>query len=290
MLIFPLLLLASIQAPPTNHESSNLLFRELRETGVAISPTLKAPLPAPSLADGLDAKAQRAVLIALAGQEDQVEELTRPSIVSPHILKIRAIKPSDPHSPAFGVDFWFIAYGDLETIAKENFLKDLLNSTQKDRKVHILTEAELAKRKLKAQPDEGYSHTVSTVMDKVQLLSTNYACTSKTSDSIVIASRLDPRFQDDAEYPNQWRLLEKNAEGKVEFGPPQPYAGAGSYLKITRLAAPAGALLVESHLIYTEPKPWFNGANLLRSKMPLLVQSEVRSFRKELSKRKPSSK
>lgn len=287
MSLLPLLLLAALQTP---HEQANLLYRELRETGVTISPTLKSPLPAPSLPDGLDAKAQRAVMIALAGQEDQVEELTRKSVVAPHILKIREIKPSDPEAPAFGVDFWFVAYGDLETLARENFVKDLLNSTQKDRKVHILTEAELAKRKLKAQPDEGYSHAVSTVMDKVQLLSTNYSYTTRTPDSIVVASRLDPRFRDDPEYPNQWRLIEKNAAGNVQLGPPQPYTGAGSYLKVTRLATPAGALLVESHLVYTEPKQWFNGANLLRSKMPLMVQAEVRSFRKELTKRKPASK
>jgi hypothetical protein len=57
-------------------------------------------------------------------------------------------------------------------------------------------------------------------------------------------------------------------------------------VKVTRLVEPAGALFVEYHLVFVEPRAWFGGANLLRSKVPILAQSEVRAFRRELARAK----
>ena len=71
------------------------------------------------------------------------------------------------------------------------------------------------------------------------------------------------------------------------MGPPQPYGGAGMYLKITKLHEPAGALFVEQHIVFAEPTGWFDGANLLRSKLPLVVQSNVRDMRREWMKWAP---
>jgi len=55
-------------------------------------------------------------------------------------------------------------------------------------------------------------------------------------------------------------------------------------MKVTKLAEPAGALFVEQHLIFAEPVDWFDGANLLRSKLPLVVQDRVRSIRRQWAK------
>ena len=62
-----------------------------------------------------------------------------------------------------------------------------------------------------------------------------------------------------------------------------PYSGAGGYLKITRLHEPKGALFIEYHLIYSEPQGWFSGADPLTTKLPAIIQAEVRTFRRELS-------
>ena len=58
------------------------------------------------------------------------------------------------------------------------------------------------------------------------------------------------------------------------------------YLKITKLAEPAGAVFAEQHITFVEPHGWFDGENLLRSKLPLSVQENVRSTRKEFIKGK----
>ena len=55
-------------------------------------------------------------------------------------------------------------------------------------------------------------------------------------------------------------------------------------LIIGHLKEPANAILVEFHQVFVEPKKWFDGANLLRSKLPLVIQPEVRAFRRELTK------
>jgi hypothetical protein len=52
-------------------------------------------------------------------------------------------------------------------------------------------------------------------------------------------------------------------------------------MKLTRLREPAGAVFVEGHVIFAEPKGWFDGENVLRSKLPLGVQNQVRALRRE---------
>lgn len=279
------LLLLSLLAPLETHDQANTLFRELCQTGLAVSAADKAPLPPPTMADGLNGRAQQKVILGVVGQADQLEEFLRKSVVSSQVLKIRAIKPSDPAAPAYGIDFWFIAYGDLETVAKQEFGKGLLDSSQKDRKVHVLTAADLNKRKLAAKDHERFSHSTATLLERVQLSTTSYLVMSRTSESIVVAARLDDRFNGDKEFPNQWRS-QTDLNGRIVLGPAQPYVCSASYIKITRLADPAGALFVECHQLYNEPRGWFNGGNLLRSKVPTVVQSEIRNFRKVLNKPK----
>ena len=50
------------------------------------------------------------------------------------------------------------------------------------------------------------------------------------------------------------------------------------------VAEPTGALFVEQHIIFAEPTGWFDGANLLRSKLPNVVQNAVRTTRREWAK------
>jgi hypothetical protein len=239
------------------------------------------------MADGLDAKKQQEVLAKVAGEDYPVEELLRPSVVAPYVLKYRDVKPSDPEAPAYGIDLWFVAHGDLDTLTGKDFL-DKWQAAQKDREVHVLTAAELAKRKLEDRVEqkrqERFANTVFTVLDRVQVSGTLHTVLTRQPESILAAAVVDPRFRDDPEFPNRWRSLSRDDDGKPVLGEPHPYGGAAAYLKITKLAEPAGALFVEYHLVFTEPKGWFGGANLLRSKVQILAQSEVRAFRRELAK------
>jgi hypothetical protein len=286
--LLPLLITFASAAGP-GHEAINPVYRELRKAGVPLGGKRMAPLPAPTMPDGLGAGAQLEIIKRLGGEDYPADELMRKSAVAPHILRLRDVKPSDPKAPGRGVDVWFVAYGDLDRVADRDFLDRLLESNRKEGKARTLTRADLSGRGIKISPKEekyeSYGHVVFTFLDRVQISATARSYWSRTADSVLVAVRLDPRFVGDREFPNSWRSLSRKGGGKPRpAGPAHPYDGAGYYVKITRLAKPPGALFVEAHVVFTESVGWFEGANLLRSKLPPVVQSQVRSMRRELLK------
>jgi hypothetical protein len=285
MIHFTLLFLALAEG----HDQANPLFRDLLKTGVALSAKTQEPLPPLTMPDGLDGEAQKKILKAV-GEKKQydLDELLEKSVTGRFVWETRDVKVADPSLRAWGVDVWFVAHGPLRPIGEKDFLEKMLRSGQKDNKVHILTEEELAKRNIKSAAgptaDERFSNVVFTLLGQIEVSATNRTLMTRSDASILFATQLDRRFVGDADYPDQWRPTRR--EEKAE-----PYVGAGSYVKITKLDAKAAgrddALFVECRLVFAEPKAWFpSGPNLLKSKIPTLVQDQVRSFRKEVSKLK----
>jgi hypothetical protein len=269
-------------------EPANPLFKQLRGGGVVVTKDTKVPLPAPLMTDGLDAAGQRAVLETLVGKRFTVRDFAAKIGTAPHVYAIQKIAVPGADAPrALGIDISFIAYGSLETVSSRDFLENL-HKKSKDRQIHILNETELDKRKLTAessqQREERYSHGVFIVLERVELRAALHTIVTRQPDSLLAATRVDPRFAKDNDFPNQWRKITLDEEGQRKLGPAHPYHGAGGYLKITRLHEPKGALFVEYHLVYTEPKGWFSGADPLTTKLPAIMQSEVRTFRQELNR------
>ena len=291
LMLLGFLTLAAGQAPdpPDEHLAANPLYKQLRDPGLAIGANLRAKLPAPTMADGLDAGGQKAVLQKVIGDDYTMEEFTRKSIVSPHILRIGDAKPADPKSPARTVDLWFIAYGRLDETQDDTAMERFTNTGKDGGKNsgRTLTADELAKRKIAFGPGDEKNQRYGTFgvdfLDKVQIQATGRVTWRMGAESLLAAAEIDDRFAGDAEFPTQWRPLAKESAG-LKTGEASPYGGAGFYLKVTKLIEPAGALFVEQHVVFTEPAKWFDGANLLRSKFPLVVQNQVRAVRRELLK------
>jgi hypothetical protein len=281
-----LLLHANPAAGADAQLEANPLYAKLLDRGVEVSPGESVPLPKPTVADRVDGATLRAKIEAIPDRHMSVDELLRKSIVSPLVFGLRQVETKDKQLTVTGVDVWFVAYGDLQTLSKEDFLDDLVRREQKDAKIRALKPAELADRKISpvdpASQDERYVHSAFPVLDKVQVTATSRVLMTHTEDSLVVAMALDPRFAGDKDFPNTWRTM-KTAGGKTELGPQQPYTGAAAYLKVTRLSDPAGGLFIEYHLVFVEPKEWFGGTSQLRSKLPVLIQSEVRALRRQLS-------
>jgi hypothetical protein len=120
-------------------------------------------------------------------------------------------------------------------------------------------------------------------LDRVRLSVTTQTVHSHNNQSVVLAGEIDQRFAADGAFPNQWRPIEITAQ-KAKAGPPESYRLSASYWKATQLTRPAGAILVEYHSAFEQPVGWFGGRDLLRSKMPMAVQNEVRTFRRKLQK------
>ena len=244
------------------------------------------------LGDGWDAAKQRqAIESAVAGRYDW-DAFTRKSVVSPFLLKITD-EGRDSGRVGRRVDLYFVAYGALDTLGKEKYLQDQLNLTaggdqDSDGHAKVLNGDELARRGLPAgnKPDDPRWIAVeSTLLGKVKLGLTTENIKTKDGDSLVIASVADPRFEKDAAYPNYWRPITIDDAGHRQLGPSLPYSGLGSYVKATQLAEPAGAIFMEYHVVFAEPEGWFHGANLLRSKLPIVAQDMVRKFRRSMSER-----
>jgi hypothetical protein len=276
-----------------DHSAANPLFQELRTRGISLGES-SIPLPPPAMADGLGAAAQTAVLTRVVDERYPLDEFTRDAVVAPFVLKFPEL-PSGKVMPR-GIDVWFIVRGDLNELAKVDVLKEFTSARGKDTTLHVLTADELKARGLPltsadspkhvaavGATEERFVHTVANVLDHVVLHQTMRCALSRTNESVVIASQVDRRFDKDREFPNLYHRLIRNDDGEITKGPAQPYSGsAGGYMKATQLADPMGAILVEYHTIYSEPHDWFNGANLLQSKLPILLQSRVRELRREV--------
>jgi hypothetical protein len=282
-------LLAAPAQPPAKPENPNPLYTSLIETGLEVG-TEKVKFPKPTLPDGLTAAKQTEVIKALIANRYDYDEFVRKSVSAPQLITIGEVKSADPKAPGRAVDVWFVAHGDFKRVEDDKFLEKLTGSNRGGGgKSVALTAADLMKRNIPAPAGnpqrEGYGHIEFDFLEKVRLEATGHAMWSRTAESATAAAEIDPRFRDDKEFPNRWRPIAK-AGGEVKVGDPSPWAGAGVYLKVTKLHEPAGALFVEQHIIFAEPTGWFGGANLLGSKLPIAVQDNVRSIRREFLNKK----
>ena len=270
-------------------EPRNPLFEQLRKDGIVLDRETKAPLPPPFMADGLDAAGQREVLQKVVGKRFTVRDFTVKSGTAPQVYSVRKIAAGADAPRGLALDIAFVAHGRLDAVANRDFLENL-HKKSKDRQIHILTAKELEQRKLKIESNERrqerYSHGAFTILDRIEVRVALHTVVTRQADSLLAATRLDPQFANDTKFPNQWRKITFDDEGQRRLGPAHPYTGAGGYLKVTRLHEPAGALFLEYHLVYSEPKGWFNDADPLTPKLPAIIQSEVRTFRRELNKEK----
>lgn len=279
----------------SDQSAANPLFDELVKQGVPASADKRLLLAPPTLADGLDNAGQQAILAKIVGDRYPVNEFVRDSVVAPFVLKFPEIGGAT--AGARGVDVWFVVYGDLNDLSKDDVLKEFTTARGRETTLHVLTGQELQVRNLPAasadtgkllmkpgESAERFVHSTAPILEKVELRQTLRCVLSRGEESIVIATIVDHRFDRDREFPNLYQRLMRNDSGETTKGPVQAYAGAGGYLKATRLMQPAGAILVEYHAIYSEPRDWFNGANLLQSKLPILLQSRIRELRRDLRK------
>jgi hypothetical protein len=280
-----LLLLAT--ASLSQAADQNVILDNLLELGVQIGNT-RVRLPAATLADGLSARQQQQALAPITDDNHPLDVMVRRAVVAPFVLRIK----DEPHAGEGRprrVDLWFVAHGDFDRLSDEDFLKQQVDTETKSRQGGsltegaILTEDQLRARKIEIVPDERFLTVNLELFDRVKLRGTVRARLSRTAESVTLAATLEPQFAQDREFPNAWRSLKLDDAGRGVIGPAQPYVGAAWYCKATKLKQPKGAVLIEYHIVFDEPEGWFNGANLLRSKLPLLVQDGVRKFRRRFA-------
>jgi hypothetical protein len=266
---------------------------ELLEKGVKMSDGSMVKLPPPIMAEALDAAGQRAALAEVADARNSVERLLAKDYYAPVVVKIHNVKAPKDEGPAVrAIDTWFVAHGDWDTLTSKDFLETAMKAKDEGKsqvvsKSGVLSDEEMASRKLTVTSKDGledrFLYSTFSLFDRVEVSATRFGVLQSGKDSILAWACVDPRFDNDPEYPNQWRELVRNEQAEIVPGPPHLFAHAGGYSKITRLKEPADAVFVESHLVYEEPYAWFDGVNLVKQKAPPMVQEKVRTFRRKLT-------
>ena len=141
--------------------------------------------------------------------------------------------------------------------------------------------------RIKLQPEggrtESYFFSKATILDRVELSTIQFSVGNRGPDWLLIAFRIDPRFNNDPDFPNQWRLIPNDAAAPL--GVPHVYDASGFYVKVTKLTAPVGegAVFIEYHMVFEEPNDWFDGSSELSSKLDFLILAEAKRVRKKLA-------
>jgi len=275
------------EMPP---HQANPVYQALIDRGTAIEGT-QVELSRPRLADGLSADRQRALLKELAGSQSEAEELARASVTAPFILKVHDEKTTSGDLIRLG-DLWFVVHAGLDSIDPEQFAGRAGDSKPVEAgnmrfSSHLLKEEELTSRGIsllepKEPAHEWYLHLTGRLLDRIHVEETDRVTASRSAESWIIASAREPRFDRDREYPNGWTSI--TGKATPDRAQLHPYPGGASYIKITNLTAVPGALLVESHFAFAEPRAWFDGAPILRSKIALVAQDRIRALRRDLAK------
>jgi len=282
-----------LQGERSDAVTENAVFELLVEQGLPAPNGERVKLPRPWLPDGLDATGQRAALKRMAGPNRSLDQLLRNSVVAPFVFKMANVETAQGGDTTMRrVDIWFVAYGDLDKLAERKALDQMAESLRMrspgdlPQRQGVLDEQEMRSRGLFVPDTENrkqrFAYATVALFDRVLLSATQRVVLTRGEDSLLVAGMIDPRLTNDSEYPNQWRPVERNASGTFKLGPSQPYTAAAFYVKVTPLKEPAGALVIECHQVFDEPRAWFGGRNLLRSKLPILVQDAVRKFRRKL--------
>lgn len=266
-----LLVTSLFSAAPLPDHQANVLYQKLILG--------EHPLPAPFMADNLTQAQQRLVIEKLPGRTQEVDEMLRLSPVAPFTVKFSDLASTDSTRPLRSIDLAFVTPGSLDKLAQTDFLERLLNSGRNDAAIKPLTDAP---QKVK-NAQEALAHVSIPLMDRVLLDGTIHTMWTRNTHSLILAGQVDPRFTNDVKYPNRWRTLQRDGDGKLApTGPAKPYDTAAFYFKFTPLTGVPDALFVEWHLVFAEPTAWFDGANLLRSKLPIVLQTKIRAFRRDL--------
>jgi hypothetical protein len=262
--------------------TTNPIFEKLSKEGIVAADGSVATVPPPVMADGLSAADQRKAIDSISEGNKNFQSLTNKGVNSPYVLKISDVKPTKGQSKTIRlVEFYFVIHADMKRLEEESFLKGQTENREKPEDQEEETKVsgeEIKPEELKSlgisvaagdNPPERYYQGTFPLFGRVRVEGVGHSYYTKNENSSIAASILVPDFAKDQKYAARWIPLTRDEKtGKRVEGKPQSYAGAGAYTKATILAEPKGAVFVEQHILFDEPKGWFNGANLLRSKLP----------------------
>ncbi|MCM2370342.1 hypothetical protein [Aporhodopirellula aestuarii] len=292
--------------------SNDNLLRRMTTAGIQLTDDKSFTLPEPTFVSIDGEAADRATALKalekISGRYG-IAGFTRNSVVAPISVQTDSIKNDAGDRIGHFIDVAFVVHQSIAEIRKSEALDDFksdpdapektIEYTDQDNpdeleknKTRSLTKQELAQYGVTLDGNyEALGYLQMPLLSKVIVRGVARARRSvwPTDDEnapIILTWLLDSRFGSPSPDPesisNQWRAIERDSVGEKVLGPPRPYAGMGGYVAISPVPDKETASIIQLRFVIHEPYDWFDGRNLLRSKLPILIQDRVRNLRREL--------
>jgi hypothetical protein len=277
---------ARCHAEPATKDRADLAAI-LTEQGVEVAEHLRAQLPAAIVRlDTGDDDQSLHELAGAAGWDRFIED----AVTAPVTVMIEAVAAGDTRL-GHRVRTAFVIHAALEKLQGEEAVQKMLGVEEDSKGA---TAKRLAATELSAvgiEPDgvgrEQFLFVEIPLLNRIKVRGVVRAVKLESPGGVQVAWEFDPRFDAVSRWRTTWTKIEENALGDRVEGPPQPYKGCGGIVTVRKLAAAGGdsvdMLVVESRMVICEPEAWFQGSNLLRSKIPLTAQEGVRRLRRKLA-------
>jgi hypothetical protein len=298
------LCLALSAAGQAGAEQQNEVYQGLVQQGLALPGGVLHKFPKATLSAGMTADQQKAALedmLRQAGSDPKLlPSFFQRSVSGPTLFKRdnRSIKDAAGTIVGRTVDFYFVAHGPLDIVAEKNLMGNLFKAERPKEgdlnEARLLKDEELNARNLKVevtpQRKLRYSCVDVPVMEEIQLSGIFQQCEINLQNEILVALKMDPRFDNDPAFPNSWRSVKRPQANKPLVIDPvrHTYSAVAGYLKATKLdpslAKHPDGILIEGHLVYGETKEMFGGRDKIGPKLPTLLGDNAREFRQELKK------
>jgi hypothetical protein len=253
--------------------------------GVEVAAGVWAGLPDGTLR--FDAPQDAAALRPLAGAADW-ERFTADSPTAPVTVTIEPF-PAGETRLAHRVRAAFTLLAPLEKLRADETLRRTLGAEQdtKGATSRPLTDDELREAGLTiADADrERLFFLEVPLLNRVTIRGVVRTVATEHPDGVEVAWGFDPRLREHPLWRATWTRMTENQLGERVEGEPQPYLGCGGVIAARKIGSRDGLdlLAIESRMVLGEPEAWFQGSNLLRSKIPLTVQEGVRTLRRRLA-------
>ncbi len=271
------------------------IYDALIQQGVELSADETTKLPPPLLADGLAAAAQRQAIESLLAGRYEWDQFTRKSVVSPLLLKIDDLD-RESGQVSRRADLYFVAYGKLDIFGDDRKLQEHLNlasagdSESAGSHVTLLTADELAKRGLSASQTTDPNHAgtrwvavEATLLNKVQLNLTTRNEKLETDHSLLVASASIPSSRTTTTIPTAGARSRSTTPAAARSARRNPTWGSVPTSKPPVSPSPPAPCSSNTTSSTPNQHGWFHGANLLRSKLPIVAQDVVRKLRRKMA-------
>ena len=242
-------------------------------------------LALPTLSVGQSDKQRMDQLTALSGGAGW-KRFSRDSTVAPVAIDVKYLNGADGSRVGHSLHAAFVVHASLETLKDKDLMQQLfanesspesLQGSENESK-HQLSDKVLVERGITKTENTSFAKAEIALLKKVAVRGVLQVQKSESENGIDFAFRLDKRFNDANQTSNAWSRIGKDKATLPDW---TPYGGAVGYLVVRRLPELESACLIECRILLHEPKEWFNGSNLLRSKLPLMIQETARSFRRK---------